>query len=204
MNAKLIVQMFKTGLLRELETMLQFPTTHISVHSNKAGGYRKVKGGMQNLNGMAGDRKGRFFVNQVNAHVAVFDYQSNGDVKLVHTFKTKHAIDNPSYSFETNELILSGFPAALELSNFARQPDKLPAASALTRVRLNHVGPRLYSGKTKAEVRQPVLDEFFHDPGMGVMNMSTTAVVDKQGDAWYMTSVFGQSVVKCTGYSGTY
>lgn len=184
--------------------MMQLPTTHLSVHSNSHGGYRKVIGGLQNLNGITGDRKGRIFVNHVNAQVSVFDYQLDGTVELVHNFKISHGIDNPYYSEETQELLVSGFPRALELKEFAMHPDKLTAASGVTRVKAKHIGPQLYTGKTTPETRQPVLDEFFHDPGMGVMNMSTTTVVDVKTDAWYMTSLFSLSVVKCTGYSKTY
>lgn len=189
--------------MRELETILQFSTTHLAVHSDAYGGYRTVKRGLQNVNGLTGDRKGRLFMNHVNAQVSVLDYESTGNVTLVQTFRLGHSCDNPSYSAETNELILSGFPAALELAAFAREPHVRTASSILTRVNLDHLGSSFYGGG-KSNVVQPPLDEFFMDPGTGVMNMSTTAVVDKKTDSWYMTSVFGFAVVKCTGYSNTY
>lgn len=193
--------------MRQLETMIQLPTTSIAMHSNAQGGYRIVKSGLQNINGITGDRKSTFYMNHVNAWMSVYSYdESNGNVTFVQGVKLGHASDNPSYSAETGEVIVSGFPRALELADFAQHPHETPAASVLTRINVEHLGSKFFGEGSggKSNVVQPPLDEFFLDPGTGVMNMSTTAVVDKQGDAWYMTSVFGMAVVKCTGYAATY
>lgn len=195
-------QYFPTGIMRALETMLQLPTTHLALHSNSQNGYRIVHNHLQNINGLAGDRKGRLFMNHVNAGLSIYNYDDEGKVTLSQHVKIAHGIDNPSYSEETNELILAGFPRVLELGDFAKRPGDLPAASSLTRINLEHIDPKFFGGE--GNVVSPPLDEFFLDPSTGVMNMSTTAVVDKQGDAWYMTSAFGQAVVKCRGYSKTY
>jgi hypothetical protein len=186
-----------------METLLQLPTTHIAMHSNSQGGYRIVKSGLQNINGLTGDRNGRFFMNHVNAWVSVFDHDQQGNVTLVQKIKLGHASDNPSYSAETGELIVSGFPRALELAEFATHPHEATAASVVTRIDLSHLGSKFFGGGS-SNVVQPPLDEFFLDPGTGTANMTTTTVVDKAGDAWYLTSVFGYSVVKCSGYSNTY
>lgn len=190
--------------MRNLESFLQLPTTSLALHSNSQGGYRFVKKYLVNINGLAGDRKGRFFMNHVNAGVSVYDYDREGNVTLVQHLRTGHCVDNPSYSQETNELILSGFPNVRELPDFVQSPYERVAATALTRINLDHFGQKSSDSKNAGAMTTPALDEFFLDPSTGVMNMSTTAVVDKKGDAWYMTGAFGQAVVKCTGYSQTY
>lgn len=186
--------------MRELESILQLPTTSLALHSNSQSGYRIVQNNLININGLAGDRAGRFFMNHVSAAFSVYNYDHTGNVTLAQHFRTGHCVDNPSFSEETNEIILSGFPNAVELAEFAKRPHELAAGSILTRINLDH----LAKTATGTSTAIPPLDEFFLDPGTGVMNMSTTAVVDKQGDSWYMTGAFSHAVVKCTGYSQTY
>lgn len=187
--------------MRQLETLLQFPTTHIAAHSNARNGYRIIASGLQCVNGLTGDRKDKMFVNHVNAHISVYHYQKSGNLTLTQSITVNHGIDNPSYSVETHELIVPGFPAVQELGAFAKRPHELATTAIVTRINLDHVN------SDPAEMQntvQPSLDEFFLEPGTGLMNMSTTAIVDKKGDAWYMTSAFGTAVVKCTGYANTY
>ena len=197
--------MFRVGLPRRLETMLQLPTTHVAVHGNSLGGFKLAKNFLDNVNGLAGDRKGTLFLNHVNAKVSVLKYKPDGNLTLSQTIYVKHAIDNPTYSSETNELIVSGFPTALELEEFTKHPHEVASASAASRINLDEIGSKFFGGEGQASnIAQPAVTEFFLDPGTGVMNMSTSVVVDKVGDAWYMTSVFGFAVVKCTGYAKTY
>lgn len=188
--------------MRELETLLQFPTTHVAVHSNAHAGYRIAAAGLQCANGLTGDRKDTLFLNHVNARVSVYKYQNNGNLTFERSIVINHGIDNPSYSFETNELIVPGFPAVQELGNFAKRPHELATTSIVSRISMDHIISDSFNNGEGTP--QPPVDEFFLDTGTGLMNMSTTAVVDKEGDAWYMTSAFGTAIVKCTGYSDTY
>lgn len=54
--------MFKEGLKRDLELILQLPTTSIAMHSNSAHGYKIVQKSMKGINGITGDRKGKIYV----------------------------------------------------------------------------------------------------------------------------------------------
>ncbi|ORY86963.1 hypothetical protein BCR37DRAFT_343068 [Protomyces lactucae-debilis] len=193
---------FKTGLMREIETMAQLPTTHIAVHSNKAGGYRIVAKGLACLNGIAGDRKGRLFANQVNANVIVFDYETSGNLTGVQIIKVPHVVDNPTYSEETGELLLSGFPKALVLADFAKDTTgEKRAPTSSSRIKLSDIVKA--DAQTKSPVKQPFVDEWFVDPGLGLIDMGTTVVVDAKHDNWYMMGVFTKGVTRCTGYSKT-
>jgi hypothetical protein len=194
---------YPTGFMRQVETMAQLPTTHIAVHSNKAGGYRIAAKGLACLNGLAGDRKGRLFANQVNAHVMVYDYEKGGNLTGVQIIKVPHVVDNPTYCEETGELLVSGFPKALVLADFAKDTTgEKRAPTSISRIKLADIVKADLA--TKSPVKQPAVDEWFIDSGLGLIDMGTTVVVDAKHDAWYMMGVFTNGVTRCTGYSKTY
>ena len=136
------------------------------------------------------------------------DVLPDGNLKLLQDVNLGFAPDNPSISMDTRELIVAGHPFVLEVLDFAKNTEKKTASSIVGRIPLAQLGPAFFGGEgasgSSSVGIQPVVTEFFLDSGAGVMNASTTCVVDAKNDVFYVTSAFGYSIAKCAGYSETF
>ncbi|BFZ53689.1 hypothetical protein PYCC9005_000719 [Savitreella phatthalungensis] len=195
--------LFLKGIPRQIETMLQLPTTSLGFHAQ--GNFKIAARLISNANGVQGDRRGNMVVNSVFSYASLYQYQPDGTVNDVQVIKVKHGIDNPFWSAETKEIFFAGFPRAGELEAFAKDFDRKTAASAVSRVKLESLlpwAPTTEPGEIKKEdIPKPLVDEVFLDPGTGLANMTTAVALDAHRDQLYLTSVFGRALVRCDGFS---
>ncbi|GAO51014.1 hypothetical protein SAICODRAFT_7173 [Saitoella complicata NRRL Y-17804] len=184
-------------LWSQFEIYTRRPWGHI-LHYSPSSGYSIAASNIPGANGITGTKDQVFVSAETDGAIYVYS-RSAADGSLVREqiVPLNYMLDNPSLNPHTNELVIAGHPQIRGISQHQANPS-IPAGSLVTRISVAQLGSGYFGGGN--EVAAPAVEVLFSDYS-GMVNASTTAVVDGEGTLW-VTGLFTAGVAKCPNPEG--